>query len=144
MRFFKKYGVPDNDPSFEKSDIEALDYLFLGNYVDRGRSSLEVICTLFALKLKFPRSIHLLRGSHEDIDVNKFEGLGHECKTRIKEDIENPKSVFQKINEVFNCLSLAALIDENILCIHSGIGTNLSFVNDLNRISKPYKINKTN
>lgn len=55
MRFFRTYGVPDNDANFENSDIEALDYLFLGNYVDRGKNSLEVICTLFALKLKFPK-----------------------------------------------------------------------------------------
>ena len=76
MRFFKTYGVPDNDANFEKTDIEALDYLFLGNYVDRGKNSLEVICTLFALKLKFPKGINLLRGAHEDININRYEGLG--------------------------------------------------------------------
>ena len=47
-----------------------MDYLFLGNYVDRGKNSLEVICTLFALKLKYAGSIFLLRGSHEDKDIN--------------------------------------------------------------------------
>ncbi len=79
MRYFQTYGVPDNEPHFEKSDIEALDYLFLGNYVDRGKNSLEILCTLLALKLKFPRSIHLLRGSHEDKIINFHEGLGYEC-----------------------------------------------------------------
>lgn len=74
--FFDKYGVPDNDPSFNKTDIEALDYLFLGNYIDWGKNSLEVICTLLALKLKFPSGIHLLRGSHEDKQINKYEGFG--------------------------------------------------------------------
>lgn len=66
MRFFDAYGTPDNDPSIKNGDIESCDYVFLGNYVDRGKSSLEVICTLLALKLKFPESIYLLRGAHED------------------------------------------------------------------------------
>lgn len=79
MRFFNKYGTPDNDPSIKNSDIESQDYLFLGNYVDRGKSSLEVIFTLFALKLKFPNSVYLLRGAHEDRTINIDEGLGLEC-----------------------------------------------------------------
>lgn len=81
MRFFKTHGIPDNDPLYEKkADIEALDYLFLGNYVDRGKNSLETICTLLALKLKFPDHIHLLRGSHEDKRINLYEGLATECE----------------------------------------------------------------
>ena len=132
MRFFDKYGVPDNDANFLKTDIEALDYLFLGNYIDWGWNSLEVICTLFALKLKFPKGINLLRGSHEDILVNWYEGFGLECTERLKEDINNPKSIFMKINEVFNYLSLAAIIDDNIFCLHSGIGTHLNNVSELN------------
>ncbi len=81
MRFFNQYGIPDNDPIYErKCEIECLDFLFLGNYVDRGKNSLEVICTLLALKLKFPKHIHLLRGSHEDRHINFYEGLGAECE----------------------------------------------------------------
>lgn len=142
MRFFNTYGIPDNDPSFErKSDIEGLDYLFLGNYVDRGKNSLEVICTLLALKLKFPGHIHLLRGSHEDRKINFAAGLGLECETRIPEDISAPKSVFNKLNEVFEYLSFAAVIDNKIFCVHSGIGTTLRTIDEVERIRKPFVLN---
>lgn len=142
MRFFNTYGIPDNDPAFErKSDIEALDYLFLGNYVDRGKNSIEVICTLLALKLKFPSHIHLLRGSHEDRKINFNDGLGLECENRIPEDITNPKSVFNKINEVFEYMSFAAIIDNKIFCVHSGIGTSVRTIEEIERLKKPFALN---
>lgn len=144
MRFFHKYGVPDNDPKFEKLDIEALDYLFLGNYVDRGKNSLEVICVLLSLKLKHPNQIHLLRGSHEDPVINANEGLGYECETVLKEDINHKNSVFSKLNEVFSYLSLAAVIDKKILCIHSGIGENFSKIEELKVLKKPFIIDHKN
>ena len=76
MRFFNEFGTPDNDPQVKNGDIESCDYVFLGNYIDRGKNSLEVICILLALKLKFPESIYLLRGAHEDKQVNQDEGIG--------------------------------------------------------------------
>ena len=141
MRFFQKYGIPDNNPNYEKkADIEALDYLFLGNFIDRGTYSLETICLLFALKLKFPDHIHLLRGSHEDKQINFSEGLAYECEKRLKEDITNPDSVYNKLNEVFEYLSFAAIIGDNIFCVHSGIGVSLEKVSQIENLKKPFKI----
>lgn len=141
LRFFKQYGVPDDDFQFErKSDIEALDYLFLGNYVDRGTNSLEVICLLLALKLKFPAHIHLLRGSHEDRKINQAEGLFTECQMRLKEDPAAPQSVFNKLNEVFEYLSYAAVIANKIFCVHSGIGLNLRRLDQIEKLRKPFTI----
>lgn len=141
LRFFKQYGVPDDDLEYEKySDIEALDYLFLGNYVDRGTNSLEVICLLMALKVKFPDHIHLLRGSHEDRKLNQIEGLFTECQLRLKEDPSAPHSVYNKLNEVFDYLSFAAVIANKIFCVHSGIGLNLRKLDQIEKLRKPFTI----
>jgi protein phosphatase len=94
----------------------------LGAYVDRGRWGLEVVCLLFALKLKFPDHMYLLRSHHEDLKINKIWGFGDECVLKFGEDLNDPNSVFQKINKVFEYLPLAALVDEKILCLHGGIG----------------------
>ena len=60
MRLFEEYGTPST-----AGDITYIDYLFLGDYVDRGAHSLETICLLLALKLEHPSAVHLIRGNHE-------------------------------------------------------------------------------
>ena len=74
MRFFDLWGIPNDG-----GDIESYDYLFLGDYVDRGAHSLETIFLLMALKVKFPEKIHLLRGNHEDKWINNAFGFAEEC-----------------------------------------------------------------
>ena len=135
MRFFDLWGSPS-----ENGDIESFDYLFLGDYVDRGNHSLETICLLMALKVKYPDKIHLLRGNHEDKWINNAFGFAEECSHRLGEDPAEPDSVFNKINELFDWLPLAALIEEKIVCLHGGIGSTLVSIEQIEMIQRPLEV----
>lgn len=127
--------------SEEHGDIEGLDYLFLGNFSGRGKYSLETICLLFALKLKHPSQVHILRGCMEDIRLSKVYGLADECQNRLGENPNDPSSVFNKINKVFDYLPLAATILNKVFCMSSGIGSTLTTIDEINKIKRPLTIN---
>ena len=77
---------------------------------------------MFSLKIKYKDSICLLRGGHEDIRINRIYGLAEECTIRLQDNVNDPDSVFQRINQVFDYLPLAGLIDNQVLCVHGGLG----------------------
>ncbi|MBA0702358.1 hypothetical protein Goari_021931, partial [Gossypium aridum] len=115
MRLFDEYGAPST-----AGDIAYIDYLFLGDYVDRGQHSLETITLLLALKVEYPNNVHLIRGNHEAADINALFGFRIECIERMGE--RDGIWVWHRINRLFNWLPLAALIEKKIICMHGGIG----------------------
>ncbi|MCQ2820034.1 MAG: metallophosphoesterase, partial [archaeon] len=137
MNFFYKWGMPSSDKG---GDIMLNDYLFLGDYVDRGRFSLETICLLMALKIKYPDQLHLLRGNHEDILINCGFGFEEECEIRLEDDKNDEEYLFELINQMFEYLPLAALIDGKILCLHGGIGANVRELSDIENIQRPFEV----
>ena len=138
MRYFESYGNPSDN--IQNGDINVMQYIFLGDFCDRGNLSLEVILLLFALKIKYPNFIYLIRGHHEDIIINEFYGLGDECKEKLKEDIQTNDSVFKRINRAFNYLPFGVLVDNNILCIHGGLGSSIKSLEDISNIPRPTQI----
>jgi protein phosphatase len=138
MSFFALYGTPHENG--KKKDIENFDYIFLGDFVDRGSHSLETICLLLSLKCIYPEQVHLIRGNHEDSQININFGFRDECAEKIEEDPESEDSVFTRINKLFDWLPLAALIEDKILCLHGGIGASLNTLEDIEKINRPLEV----
>ncbi|KAH8739173.1 serine/threonine protein phosphatase [Cryptosporidium ryanae] len=147
MRLFHSYRAPvteELEDAFDaKGDIDSTDYLFLGDYVDRGSHSLETICLLFALKIRFPKQVHLIRGNHEDPVVNSLYGFKDECRRRLREDTDDPESCWNWFNRVFEYLPVGATIEDRILCIHGGIGGSIHKVEQINEIQRPLRPSQT-
>lgn len=107
------------------------NYLFLGDYVDRGKQSLECICLLLAYKIKYPSNFFLLRGNHECASINRIYGFYDECKRRYSINL------WKTFTECFDWLPISALIDKRILCMHGGISPELKNIEQIRRIKRP-------
>ena len=110
------------------------NYLFLGDYVDRGKQSIETICLLLAYKIKFPDNFFLLRGNHECASINRIYGFYDECKRRFS------VRLWKLFTDCFNCLPVAALIDEKILCMHGGLSPDLDSLDRIAEIQRPVDV----
>ncbi|KAJ8036988.1 Serine/threonine-protein phosphatase PP1-beta [Holothuria leucospilota] len=110
------------------------NYLFLGDYVDRGKQSLETICLMLAYKLKHPDNFFMLRGNHECASINRIYGFYDECKRRY-----NIK-LWKTFTDTFNALPIAAVVEGTILCMHGGLSPDLSSIDQLRHINRPLDI----
>jgi len=120
LRIFDKMGYPPQT-----------NYLFLGDYVDRGKRSLETILLLFAYKIKYPENFFLLRGNHECASINKVYGFFDECKRRCN------LKIWKAFTDVFNCLPISAVVAGKIFCVHGGLSPDLIDYEDVTRIQRP-------
>ena len=120
LRTFEMCGFPPNS-----------NYLFLGDYVDRGKKSLETILLLFCYKLKFPENFFLLRGNHESANVTRVYGFYDECKRRC-----NVK-IWKNFIDAFNTLPIAAIVASKIFCVHGGLSPSLTHMDDIRQIARP-------
>ncbi|KAJ5626313.1 hypothetical protein N7510_002622 [Penicillium lagena] len=123
LRIFEISGLPSTT-----------NYLFLGDYVDRGRLSLETILLLLCYKLKYPETFFLLRGNHECANISRIYGFYDECKRRC-----NIK-IWKTFIDVFNCLPIAAVVAEKIFCVHGGLSPCLSDMNDIRNLARPTEV----
>lgn len=109
-------------------------FLFLGDYVDRGKHGIESILLLLSLKVLHPANMFILRGNHETESICRVYGFFDECKRRF-----NVK-VFKLFADLFNCLPIAAFIEERALCMHGGLSPELNSLSQISKIERPLAI----
>ena len=121
IRILHKCGLPPN-----------VTYVFLGDFVDRGEYSIEVVTLVFLLFINFPENVYIIRGNHEFRDINSTYGF----KENV-ESVYNSDSVWEAFNSVFDYLALGVLINDNILCVHGGLSEKFMYISDLESVELP-------
>ncbi|XP_026211636.1 serine/threonine-protein phosphatase with EF-hands 2 [Anabas testudineus] len=119
LLIFYKNGLPSSEKP----------YVFNGDYVDRGKSSLEILLILFGFLLVYPNDVHLNRGNHEDHIVNLRYGFTKEVLGKYR---VHGKKILKLLQKIFSWLPLATVIDHKVLIVHGGI----SDTTDLNTIAR--------
>merc|ERR1712066_1090541 len=126
LRIFEYGGAPPES-----------NYIFLGDYVDRGKQSLETITLMFAYKFKFSENFFQLRGNHECASITRIYGFYDECKRR-----HNLK-VWKQFCDVFNALPVCAVIADKIICMHGGLSPELRDLDQIHDLERPVDVPDT-
>lgn len=118
-----------------KGDNSSMNYVFLGDLVDRGYNGVEVLTFLLILKLKYPHKITLIRGNHETRQVTSMYGFYDECNKKY-----TTAEIWKLCTEVFDCFPIAALIDGRALCIHGGLSPEVRAIDHIRLLNRRQEI----
>ena len=112
-------------------NVPNTNYLFLGNYVDKGYNSIECISLLLCLKIRYPNRIYLLRGNHEGRQITQVYGFYDECLTKY-----GNTNVWKYFTDLFDYLPITSLIENKIFCVHGGLSPSIENIEDIKKINR--------
>jgi diadenosine tetraphosphatase ApaH/serine/threonine PP2A family protein phosphatase len=116
-------------------DLPISRYIFMGDFVDRGYNSLETWTLLLLLKARYPQHVVLLRGNHESRQITQIYGFYDECQRKY-----GSGNAWKFCCEVFDCLNVAAVIDNKILCVHGGLSPEIKTLDQIRTIDRRQEI----
>ncbi|KAJ2998969.1 Serine/threonine-protein phosphatase 4 catalytic subunit [Globomyces sp. JEL0801] len=111
------------------------NYLFMGDFVDRGFYSVETFLLLLALKVRYPDRITLIRGNHESRQITQVYGFYDECLRKY-----GSVNVWRYCCEIFDYMSLSAIIDEKIFCVHGGLSPSITSLDQIRVIDRKQEV----
>ncbi|KAI9832294.1 MAG: hypothetical protein M1819_004472 [Sarea resinae] len=117
------------------SGMGGQNYIFLGDFVDRGYFSLETFTLLMCLKAKYPDKVTLVRGNHESRQITQVYGFYEECQTKY-----GNASVWKACCQVFDFLALAAVVDGKVLCVHGGLSPEIRTLDQIRVVARAQEI----
>jgi len=107
------------------------NYVFLGDYVDRGFYSIETVSLLVCLKVRYPSRIHMLRGNHESRQITQVYGFYDQCLKTY-----GSPNVWKYFTDLFDFLPLTMLIDNKIFCVHGGLSPSLDSLDHIRSLDR--------
>mgnify|MGYP002627183978 CR=1 FL=1 len=111
------------------------NYLFMGDFVDRGFNSVETFLLLLALKVRYPDRITLIRGNHETRQITQVYGFYDECMRKY-----GSINVWRYCTEIFDYLPISAIIDGKIFCIHGGLSPTIDTIDEIRNIDRKQEV----
>ncbi|KAF2303819.1 hypothetical protein GH714_023603 [Hevea brasiliensis] len=116
-------------------DCPKTNYLFIGDFVDRGFYSVETFLLLLALKVRYPDRITLIRGNHESRQITQVYGFYDECLRKY-----GSVNVWRYCTDIFDYLSLSALIENRIFSVHGGLSPAISTLDQIRTIDRKQEV----
>mmetsp|Transcript_3130 Transcript_3130/g.7055 ORF Transcript_3130/g.7055 Transcript_3130/m.7055 type:complete len:313 (-) Transcript_3130:159-1097(-) len=116
-------------------EVPDTNYIFMGDFVDRGHNSVETFQLLLCYKARYPDCVTLLRGNHESRQITQVYGFYDECLKKY-----GSVNVWRYCTEIFDYLSLSAIIDDKVFCVHGGLSPAINTLDQIRVIDRKQEV----
>ena len=116
-------------------EVPTTNYVFMGDFVDRGFNSVETFLLLLALKVRWPDRITLLRGNHESRQVTQVYGFYDECLRKY-----GSVNVWRMCTELFDFITLSAVVEGEVFCVHGGLSPSITSLDQIRAIDRRQEV----